>query len=81
MPYSFLFVQASQEIQKAFEQVAMKANVASIKTIINALLEKDHIYSVAVELLNSFTDNIKKYKKQQQQILNLEYKSSNPKLN
>ncbi|CAF1322126.1 unnamed protein product [Adineta steineri] len=67
-------VQALQEIQRAFEQVAMKTNVASIETVIDVLLEKDHTYRVAVELLNSFNENMKKHK--QQQMFNLNNKSA-----
>ncbi|CAF2849900.1 unnamed protein product [Rotaria sp. Silwood2] len=66
-------VQALQEIQKAFEQVAMKTNLASIETVIDVLLEKDNTYRLARELLKSFNENIKKTK--QQQILKLEDKS------
>ncbi|CAF0878189.1 unnamed protein product [Rotaria sordida] len=67
------FVQALQEIQKAFEQVAMKTNLISIETVLNVLLEKDNTYRLAMELLKSFNENIKKTK--QQQILKLEDKS------
>ncbi len=63
-------MQALQEIQKAFEQVAMKTNVASIETVIDVLLAKDNTYRVAVELLNSFNENTKKNKQQQKFNLN-----------
>ena len=64
------FIQALQDIQKAFEQVAMKTNVASIETVIDVLLEKDNTYRVAVELLKSFNENTKKNKQQQKLNLN-----------
>ncbi|UJR27918.1 hypothetical protein I4U23_009178 [Adineta vaga] len=51
-------------VQKAFEQVAMKANIASIETVIDVLLEKDDTYRVAVDLLNSFNEFVKKNKHQ-----------------
>jgi hypothetical protein len=51
----------------------MKANVASIGTVIDVLLEKDNTYRVAVELLNSFNKNMQKNK--QYQNLNLNDKS------
>ncbi|CAF3429043.1 unnamed protein product [Rotaria sp. Silwood1] len=66
-------VQVLQEIQKAFEQVAMKTNLTSIETVINVLLEKDNTYRLAMELLKSYNENIKKTK--HQQLLKLEDKS------
>jgi hypothetical protein len=63
-------IQALQEIQQAFEQIAMKTNIASIETVIDILLEKDNTYRVAVELLNAFNENTKKNKQ-----LNLNDKS------
>lgn len=62
-----------QEIQKAFEQVAMKTNVNSIETVLELLREKDKTYRVAVELLNLFHEKIKKNRPDQ--ILNLNDKS------
>jgi len=48
----------------------MKTNVASLETVINVLLEKDNTYRVAVELLNTLNENIRKTKQQQKLIFN-----------
>ena len=63
-----------QEIQKAFEQVAMKTNVASIETVLDLLREKDKTYRLAIELLNLFHEKTKKNRLDQ--VLNLTNKSS-----
>jgi hypothetical protein len=44
----------------------MKTNIVSIETVIDVLLEKDNTYRIAVELLSSFNENMKKNKQQQQ---------------
>jgi hypothetical protein len=48
----------------------MKTNIVSIETVIDVLLEKDNTYRIAVELLTSFNENIKKNKQQQNFNLN-----------
>ncbi|CAM4912460.1 unnamed protein product [Rotaria socialis] len=67
-------VQALQDIQKVFEQVAMKTNVTSIQTIINVLLENDSTYRLANDLRKSFNENMEQHR--QQQILKFEDKSA-----
>ena len=42
----------------------MKANVASIETVIDILLEKDDTYRIAAKLLNTFNEYIKNNKQQ-----------------
>ncbi|CAF5228944.1 unnamed protein product, partial [Rotaria magnacalcarata] len=66
-------VQVLQDIQKVFEQVAMKTNVTSIQTIINVLLENDKTYRLANDLRKSFNENMEQHR--QQQILKFEDKS------
>jgi hypothetical protein len=48
----------------------MKTNIVSIETVIDVLLEKDNTYRIAVELLSSFNENMKKNKQQQNFNLN-----------
>ncbi|CAM4763528.1 unnamed protein product [Rotaria magnacalcarata] len=67
-------VQVLQDIQKVFEQVAMKTNVTSIQTIINVLLENDKTYRLANDLRKSFNENMEQHR--QQQILKFEDKSA-----
>lgn len=51
----------------------MKTNIASIQTVLNILLEKDHTYLIAVDLMKSFNENINKNKQNQE--LKFDYKS------
>lgn len=51
----------------------MKTNIASIQTVLNILLEKDHTYLIALDLMKSFNENINKNKQNHE--LKFDYKS------